>query len=144
MLCRRWALGLLVIVAGATMTAQQTAPARIVLIAGRPSHGPGMHEHRAGSMLLQKALSGHPGVTVDVFTNGWPTKTVDEKLVDDHAALDGAAAIFIYADGGKGHPALQGDRLKVLDGLAATGVGLGFAHYAVEVPAGTAGETMHR
>ena len=147
MLCRRWVLGLLVVIAVATfapIAADQAAPKRIVLIAGRPSHGPGMHEHRAGSMLLQKALSGHPGVTVDVFTNGWPTKTVDEKLVDDHAALDGAAAIFIYADGGKGHPALQGDRLKVLDGLAATGVGLGFAHYAVEVPGGTAGDTMHR
>ena len=95
-----------------------------------------MHEHRAGSMLLQKALSERPGITVEVFSGGWPMKTVDEKQVDDHAALDGAAAIFIYADGGRGHPALQGDRMKVLDALAAKGVGLGFAHYAVEVPAG--------
>ena len=144
MLCRRWVVGLLVAVAAATVAADQTSPVRIVLIAGRPSHGPGMHEHRAGSMLLQKALSDFRGVTVDVFTNGWPSKMVDEKPVDDHAALDGAAAVFIYADGGKGHPALQGDRTKVLDALAAKGVGLGFAHYGVEVPAATAGETMHR
>jgi hypothetical protein len=34
------------------------ADKRIVLIAGKPSHPPGMHEFRAGSMLLQKALSG--------------------------------------------------------------------------------------
>ena len=34
---------------------------RIVLIAGRPSHPPGMHEFRAGTMLLQKALSGVSG-----------------------------------------------------------------------------------
>ena len=147
MLSRRWALGLLiavVAVTGATFAADQTAPTRIVLIAGRPSHGPGMHEHRAGSLLLQKALSDRPDIKVEVFSGGWPMKTVDEKQVDDHAALDGAAAIFIYADGGKGHPALQGDRMKVLDALAARGVGLGFAHYAVEVPAGVPGETMHR
>ena len=41
---------------------------RIVLIAGRPSHAPGEHEFRAGSMLLQKALAGVNGVTVDVIT----------------------------------------------------------------------------
>ena len=140
----RWAIGLLVVVAAATVAADQASPVRIVLIAGRPSHGPGMHEFRAGSMLLQKALSDYPGVTVDVFTNGWPSKMVDEKPVDDHAALDGAAAIFIYADGGKGHPALQGERTKVLDALAAKGVGLGFGHYGVEVPVGASGEAMHR
>ena len=144
MLFRRLAIGLLLVVGVATIGAQQTPTTRIVLIAGRPSHGPGMHEHRAGSMLLQKALSGYPGVTVEVFSGGWPTKTVDEKPVDDHEALDGAAAVFIYADGGSRHPALQGDRVKVLDGLAAKGVGLGFAHYAVEVPAGVPGETMQR
>lgn len=144
MLVRRWVLVLLVAVAGATIAADQTAPKRIVLIAGKASHGPGAHEFRAGSMLLQKALSDHRGVTVDVISNGWPTKMVRDQSVDDHAALDGAAAIFIYADGGKGHPALQGDRLKVIDALAAKGVGLGFGHYGVEVPVGESGEAMHR
>jgi hypothetical protein len=117
---------------------------RIVLIAGRPSHAPGEHEFRAGSMLLQKAMGGVNGVSVDVITNGWPTKTVDGQVVDDNAALDNADAILIYADGGKGHPAIQGERLKVLDALAAKGVGLGFAHYGVEVPAGATGEAMQR
>src|SRR5678816_499176 len=68
---------------------------RIVLIAGRPSHAAGEHEFRAGSMLLQKALGGVSGVTVDVITNGWPTKTVDGQPVDDNAALDGADAVLI-------------------------------------------------
>lgn len=95
-------------------------------------------------MLLQKALSGRTDVTVDVYSGGWPTKMMGETRADDHAALDGAAAIFIYADGGRRHPALQGDRVKVLDALAAKGVGLGFAHYGVEVPAGEPGDTMHR
>ena len=38
----------------------RSADKRIVLIAGRPSHPPGMHEFRAGCLLLQKALSGFP------------------------------------------------------------------------------------
>jgi hypothetical protein len=144
-LCRRWsvwaACGAAVLLAAAPV---RTADVRIVLIAGRPSHPPGMHEFRAGSMLLQKALGGVPGVAAQVYTNGWPTKTVDGATVDDHAALDGAQAVFIYADGGKGHPAIQGDRMRVIDALAARGVGLGFAHYAVEVPVGAPGDAMHR
>jgi type 1 glutamine amidotransferase len=122
----------------------RTADKRIVLIAGRPSHGPGMHEFRAGCLLFQKALASVPGVTVQVFDLGWPAKEVDGKRVDDSAALDGADAVLIYADGGKGHPALQNDRTQVIDALAAKGVGLGFGHYGVEVPAGAAGEAMQR
>jgi hypothetical protein len=117
---------------------------RIVLIAGKASHGPGEHEFRAGSMLLQKALAGVNGVTVEVYTNGWPTKTVDGQVVDDSSALDNADAVLIYADGGGGHPAIQRDHVKVIDALAAKGVGLGFAHYGVEVPAGATGEAMQR
>jgi hypothetical protein len=120
------------------------ADKRIILIAGKPSHPPGMHEFRAGSMLLQKALGGVKGVTVQVYTNGWPTRTVNGAVVDDNAALDNADAILIYADGGNGHPAIQRDHMKVIDALAAKGVGLGFAHYGVEVPAGAPGDAMHR
>ena len=120
------------------------ADKRIVLIAGKPSHPPGMHEFRAGSLLMQKALAGFPGVTVQVYDGGWPSKMVDGARVDDDAALDGADAVMIYADGGKGNPAIQGNRIKVIDALAAKGVGLGFAHYGVEVPAGEPGEAMHR
>jgi hypothetical protein len=117
---------------------------RIVLIAGRPSHGPGLHEFRAGTLLMQKALAGVKGVKVDVVTMGWPKKTVDGQEVDDNAALDGADALFIYADGGRNHPAIQGDRVKVIDALAAKGAGLAFGHYGVEVPVGPSAEAMHR
>jgi hypothetical protein len=120
------------------------ADKRIVLIAGKPSHPPGMHEFRAGCLLLQKALTGVPGITVQVYDGGWPSKMVDGARVDDSAALDNADAVLIYSDGGKGNPAIQGDRMKVIDALAARGVGLGFAHYGVEVPAGAPGEAMHR
>ena len=120
------------------------ADKRIVLIAGRPSHPPGMHEFRAGCLLFQKALAAVPGVTVQVYDGGWPSKMVDGARVDDSAALDNADAVLIYADGGKNHPAIQGERLKVIEALAARGVGLGFAHYGVEVPAGAPGEAMQR
>lgn len=40
--------------------------------------------------------------------------------------------------------AIQGKRLALLDALASRGVGLGFAHYGVEVPAGDYGAALHR
>ena len=109
------------------------ADKKIVLIAGKQSHGPGDHEFRAGSLLLQKCLNGIPGVTSIVHSNGWPA---------DVSAFDGAAAVLIYADGGGGHPAIQGERLKFIDDLAKKGVGIGCAHYGVEVPKGDPGDAM--
>jgi hypothetical protein len=141
------ALALVVVAAAAaatTTTKTQGRNKRIVIIAGRPSHGPGAHEFRAGALLLQKALAGFKGVTVDVIPMGWPKKTVDGKEVDDNAALDGADAVFIFADGGRGQPAIQNDRIQVIDALAAKGVGLGFGHYGVEVPVGAPAAAMHR
>jgi type 1 glutamine amidotransferase len=98
---------------------------KIVLIAGRPSHGPGDHEHRAGCLLLQKCLAQVPGITTVVVTNGWPS---------DVSVFDDAAALAIYSDGGGGHPFVQGERLKEIAKLMRRGVGLGCIHYAVEVP----------
>jgi hypothetical protein len=101
------------------------AERKLVLIAGRPSHPPGAHEFRAGCLLLHKALAGVPGLTTQVYSNGWPQA---------ESALEGADAVVIYADGGGGHPGIQGERLKVLEGLARKGVGIGMMHYACEVP----------
>jgi type 1 glutamine amidotransferase len=141
----RRAMGALALAAAVVVAMPvRTADKRIVLIAGRPSHPPGMHEFRAGSMLLQKALASVSGVTVQVYDGGWPSKEVDGVKVDDSAALDNADAVLIFSDGGKGHPAIQGERMKVIDALEAKGAGLGFAHYAVEVPAGAPGQAMHR
>src|SRR6266404_339792 len=43
--------------------AGSAAEKKIVLIAGKPSHGPGDHEFRAGCLLLQKCLNQVPGIT---------------------------------------------------------------------------------
>lgn len=125
-----WAVALLC-VAGQTESEAKT----ILLIAGKQSHGPGDHEFRAGSLLLEKGLATVPGVHVLVASNGWPA---------DESIFDRVDAVLIYADGGGGHPAIQGERMKQMDALAARGVGLGFAHYGVEVPAGDPGAAMHR
>ena len=97
---------------------------KIVFIAGPPSHGPAEHEHRAGCLLLKSCLDGFPGVTSEVYTNGWPQ--------DPAAAFDGVSSIVVYSDGGGGHPLLQDDRLKTIEGLMNKGVGLVCLHYAVE------------
>jgi hypothetical protein len=125
-------------------SALHAADKKVVLVAGSRSHGPGDHEFRAGMLLFQKCLDGYPGLQVVVASNGWPTKVVDGKPVDDNAVFEGAAAVVVYADGGGGHPAFQGSRMALFDQLAKKGVGLGFAHYGVEVPAGDPGEAMHR
>jgi len=104
-------------------SAGRTEDKRIVMIAGRPSHGPGEHEHRAGLLLFQKCLAGFPGVHVEVYSNGWPA---------DGGGLRGAAAVVIYSDGGAGHPALQADHLQQLGALMKQGAGLACLHFAVE------------
>lgn len=106
-------------------------PAKIVLVAGRPSHGPGDHEFNAGVKLLAKCLKGVDGVEPVVVTGGWP---------DDPKVFQGARALVFFMDGGAGHPMIQGDRLQTLKALTDQGVGLVCMHYAVEVPKGKPGD----
>jgi hypothetical protein len=68
-------------------------PRKLVLVAGRPSHPPRMHEFNAGVQLLQKCLQGSPLVETHIVLNGWP---------QDESIFDGAHAIVFYMDGGKG------------------------------------------
>lgn len=98
----------------------------IVMIAGKPSHGPGQHEHNAGVQLLAKCLK-ESGAPVDVkvhLSAEWPSP---EELAK-------ADSILIYSDGGGGHPALQGDHLSQLGKEMKRGAGFVCLHYAVEVP----------
>jgi type 1 glutamine amidotransferase len=97
----------------------------IVMIAGRPSHGPGQHEHNAGIQLLKKCLEQGVADQVDIkfHLNGeWPSQE----------ELSAADSVVIYSDGGGGHPALQGDHLAQLDKEMKRGCGFLTLHYAVE------------
>ena len=98
---------------------------KAVLVAGRPSHAPGDHEHNAGVLLMKKCLASVPNLVVADYHNGWPK---------DATAFDNADTILFYADGGAGHPAVQEDHLVKLHKLMEDGVGLVCVHYAVEVP----------
>ena len=100
-------------------------PAKIVLVAGTPSHAPREHEFNAGMLLLEKCLRQNPGIEPVVVKGGWPA---------DESAFDGARAIIFYLDGGARHPFLVGNRLETLGKLAAKGMGIGCMHYAVEIP----------
>lgn len=97
----------------------------IVMIAGKPSHGPGQHEHNAGIQLLEKCLLQGAGDKVEIkrHLNGeWPSQE----------ELDKAASVVIYSDGGGGHPALQENRLQQLGAIMDRGCGFVTIHYAVE------------
>jgi type 1 glutamine amidotransferase len=97
----------------------------IVMIAGKPSHGPAQHEHNAGIQLLRKCLEQGAAGQMEIkhHLNGeWPSQE----------ELSQAATVVIYSDGGGGHPALQGDRLQQLDKEMKRGCGFLTLHYAVE------------
>lgn len=128
---------LLLLLAGLLIPGGEASAAdrEIVLCAGRPSHGRGDHEFRAGCLLLADCLNRLPGYHATVVSNGWPA---------DVSVLREADAILLYADGGDGHPAIRQERLQLLDELARKGVGIGAAHYGVEVPKGDPGLAMLR
>ena len=110
---------------------------RLVIVAGKPSHPPRMHEFNAGTQLLAKCLLDVPQVKVDVVLNGWPA---DEQVFDQ------ADAIVFYMDGGGGHELVRenGRRLKLAEGWTKRGVGIGCMHFGVEVVADQAGTEFKR
>src|SRR5262249_21999621 len=112
--------------------AADDAKEKVVLIAGRPSHGPGAHEFNAGTKLLVKCLKEVAGVEPVFVTGGWP---------QDESVFDGAKSVVFFMDGGGGHPMIKQDRLdRVIKPLMDKGVGLVCLHYAVEVPKGKPGD----
>lgn len=110
---------------------------KLVLVAGKPSHPPRMHEFNAGVQLLAKCLANVPGLQTEVVLNGWPA---DEKV------FDGADAVVFYMDGGPKHEVVQdnGARIPKIEEWVKKGVGIGCMHYGVEVVADQAGEQFKR
>lgn len=103
---------------------------KIVFIPGQNSHGIGEHEHLGGCQLLAKLLNENvSGVNAIVTEQGWPKDTT---------ILNDADVIVMYADGGERNMTLP--HLAHMTTLMNKGIGLVNLHYAVEVPAGTAGD----
>ncbi|NBV85343.1 MAG: hypothetical protein EBS01_03550, partial [Verrucomicrobia bacterium] len=100
---------------------------KIVMVAGRPSHGPGAHEHNAGVLLLGKCLRAGVDAQVDLrlhLNGGWPAQE----------ELDSADTLVVYADGFNGHPILQENHLEQVRAMMKRGCGLVCIHWATEVP----------
>ncbi len=96
---------------------------RILLIAGRQSHGPGDHEFFAGTAILVNLLKQTEGIWPIMARDGWPK---NEKLFDT------ADCIMMYMDGRGGHPVVQGERMKLIQKQIDRGCGWVNLHYAVD------------
>ncbi len=135
---RAWsALLALVALLSASLLTAADPPKRLVIVAGKQSHPPRMHEFNAGSQLLAKCLKDCPLVTVEVVKNGWP---------EDETIFDKADGIVFYMDGGGGHELVKenGRRMKLAEEWTQKGVGIGCMHYGVEVVKDQAGAQFQR
>jgi hypothetical protein len=127
---------LLLAIAAAAVFPASAADKKIVLIAGKPSHGYLEHEYRAGCLLFQKCLNSVPGVNVIVASNDWPK---------DASVLDGADAVVMFCTGGAGHPLVQNkSRMQKLEAVLSKGAGFGTMHYGVEIPEYNGGQEFLR
>jgi type 1 glutamine amidotransferase len=100
--------------------------ARVVLVAGAKSHGPGDHEYFAGLALFMNMLRQTPGVAPVMVRDGWPR---NEKVFEN------ARSIVFFCDGGGGHPLVQGNRMDVVQKEIDRGAGFVCLHYGVNFPA---------
>lgn len=115
---------------GLGLAAAAPAARKIVFIADRPSHGFAQHECNAGCLLLAKLLKQSvPGVETAVHRNGWP------QAPD---ALESAAAVVLFTNGGGSHPALK--HLDELGSALQKGAGLTVMHYGLDVGKGAPGD----
>jgi type 1 glutamine amidotransferase len=112
-------------------------PKRVVLIAGKPSHPPRMHEFNAGVQLLANCVKNRKDIKMEFVLNGWPK---------DESILSNADAVVFYMDGGGRHEAVleEGRRLQLIQKLVDKGVGIGCMHYAVEIVPNQAGKEFKR
>jgi type 1 glutamine amidotransferase len=107
-------------------------PKKVVLIAGKKSHGPGEHEYLKSVQLLKVMLDKAPnlkGISTEIHANGWPS---------DPATLDDADVIFMYADGTDfglaNDPLFVDDHWRVIEKQMKRGCGLVVMHYSTFAP----------
>jgi type 1 glutamine amidotransferase len=107
---------------------QPTDPSltKVVLVAGRQSHGAGEHEFFAGCAVLMKLLQETPGVFPVMARDGWPKKPAE--------TFANAKTVVFFMDGGGGHPVIKSDHMQQIQKLIDNGVGFVNLHYAVEYP----------
>jgi type 1 glutamine amidotransferase len=97
--------------------------AKIVLVAGKQSHGPGDHEFFAGTAILMKCLKENPGVWAVMARDGWPK---------NEGLFKGARSLVFYMDGRGGHPIVKENRMELIQKLMDEKAGFVNLHYAVD------------
>jgi ankyrin repeat protein len=114
-----------------TATTFASGPSKVLLIAGKASHGQGEHEFPAGCDVLARALN-ESGLNIraTVHYESWPGLKAMEQV----------DAVVVYCDGNEDHLALghEGDLLA----LSNRGTGIVFLHYAVDGVPGLLNETL--
>lgn len=128
---------ILAVICGSVAIADEGTKKKLIIIAGKPSHPPRMHEFNAGVQLLTKCLQDQKQLETHFVLNGWP---------NDESIFDGAAGVVFYMDGGAGHEVVKEDgrRMKLVDEWAKKGVGIGCMHYGVEIVPAQAGAEFKR
>lgn len=121
--------------AGAALADQPVLSAKkIIFLAGKKSHGTGVHEYASDVKLLQRCIETSPnvkGVRAESHFDGWPR---------DAQTLDDADTIVLLSDGldkrspVEQHPFLQGDRLDVIARQVKRRCGLVLIHWPLWVP----------
>lgn len=112
--------------------AEPPAPKKIVLIAGKKSHGPGAHDYEKTMRLFKVMFDTsniRESVDVEVHENGWP---MDETTLDD------ADAIIFNSDGRDGDkfvdvPFVKPERMKVIQRQMDRGCGMMTMHFSTFV-----------
>ncbi len=101
--------------------------AKVAFISGEPSHGPMQHEHRAGNLLLAKALrDADLGVEAVVLPkDGYP---------EDPSVLEDADSIVVFCTGYDAH--LLNPNLESFDAIMKKGTGVVMIHWATEASMG--------
>lgn len=131
------AVAFLVFFPAGRLSAAENQPAakKIVFIAGKKSHGPGVHEYELDVKLLKGCLDAAPnlkGVVTEACFGGWPR---DAKTLDD------ADAIVLLSDGLdkpypiEQHPFLKDNHLAVIERQVQRGCGLVILHWPLWAPA---------
>ncbi len=112
-------------------------PKKIVLIAGKKSHGPEgnrIHDYPWSVKLLKVLLEEsnlRQAVRVETHFDGWPK---------DQEALEGADSVFVISDGRDGTlfseaPHLEtAERVAFMEGLMGRGCGFGVIHFSTFAP----------
>lgn len=106
---------------------------KIVLIAGKKSHGPGAHEYLKSVKLLKVLLdraSNLKGIRTEIHFNGWP---------ENPATLNDADTIVTISDGQDGDryspvPFMTEERMKVMDKQMRRGCGFMTFHFSTFTP----------